>query len=315
MKNCIIISAKGVNTFTKEQVNYLTKNQKIDFLEELNLLPSIEFVERLRGYRFAAVTRRIIKEIDKHIIDQLGNLKGLAVFSTGYEWIDVEYAKQKGIWISCLPDYSTLSVAEHAIGLLLMVSRRLHLSYDYARNQIDKSISLRGFEIAGKKIGIIGYGKIGQAVHRLLKGFSVEISFFDIDQHIQQSFATNFVTKNELIRNSDIIFLCASKERGALPIIGIDDVMNMKKGVSIVNPARPSLVDMSALIKGIKTETIFSYAVDEKLDDRWTSMVETGRIIQSSHTGWYSTEAIQKGIDQWVVNIKKMIDLKPMHIL
>ncbi len=186
MKQGIIISALGKETFSEHQIKKMEANLNVDFYAQKEPFKDNELVKRIKPYNIVAITRRSTKDIGINIIEQLNNLTGLAIFSTGYEWVDVKYLTQKGVKVSYIPEYSTTSVAEHTIALLLTAFRRIHLSYDYSRDLIDKSVSLRGYELQGKKIGIIGFGRIGQKVFSMLQAFDVNIKYYDIDEQKKQ---------------------------------------------------------------------------------------------------------------------------------
>jgi lactate dehydrogenase-like 2-hydroxyacid dehydrogenase len=235
------------------------------------------------------------------MLQQMTKIKGIAVFSTGYEWVDLQYLKSRGIMLSYLPDYCTISVAEHTIGMILTLSRRLHLSYEFANKRIDKTVSLRGFELFQKKAGIIGYGKIGMKIAELLKSFGVYISWFDIQKENKD--LCGYCDLDKLLNESDIVIIAASKKRDSKPIIDDHAIAKMKQNVVIVNSARADLVDNHAIARGLKNNKIFSYAVDDIIPLFKQLEIEPGRIFETSHTAWYSTEALARGINDWVDNI------------
>ena len=303
MKKCIIISALGEQTFNMTQLERLKNSMNVDFYTQTEELKSNKFIDIVKDYDIVGITRRPIKDIDKTVFKELPKLKGLAIFSTGYEWIDVKYLNQCGVKVSYLPEYSTVSVAEHTMGMLFAVLRRIHLSYDYAREIIDNSVSMRGYELYKKRVGIIGFGRIGQKVCAMLSPFETEIKVYDIDNNKKSEAGDKFELRENILKESDIIILCASKERGAGPIIGKSEIEMMKNNVIIINPARADLVDNIEISNGIKSKKIFSYAVDEKVELFRKEKIEIGRVLETAHTAWYSTEAISRGIDMWADNI------------
>lgn len=303
MKKCIIISAMGEQSFNSKQLEKLKENMNVEFYTQKEELKSDEFIDIVKEYEIVGITRRPIKDIDKKVFAKLPKLKGLAIFSTGYEWIDVKYLNQCGVKVSYLPEYSTVSVAEHTIGMLFTVLRRIHLSYDYAREIIDNSISMRGYELYKKKVGIIGFGRIGQKVYSMLSPFEADVKVYDIDERKKSEAGNKFENIEKILEESDIIILCASKEREAGPIIGSKEIKMMKNNVIIINPARADLADNIEISKGIKSKKIFSYAVDEKVQTFRDENIEKGRVLETAHTAWYSTEAISRGMDMWADNI------------
>ncbi len=310
--NCIIISASGKETFTVEQLKNLELTGDVHFYAQKEPLSEQVFISLVQNFEVIALTRRPLKDLGKNILEHLPVLKGLAVYSTGYEWIDTEYLRKRNIVLSYLPDYCTITVAEHTVGMLLSLSRRFMLSSDYACQRIDRSISLRGFDLFGKKVGIIGYGKIGERAAGLLQSFGVEIIWYDKQKECAgSSWSTPLGT---VLKESDIIILTASKQRGEAPLIGSEQLAVMKQGVVVVNSSRSDLVDNQAMIIALKSKKVFSYAVDDVVPELQVEGVEPGRVFQTSHTAWYSTEAIARGTQSWVENIICLLKDSPVNI-
>jgi phosphoglycerate dehydrogenase-like enzyme len=113
---------------------------------------------------------------------------------------------------------------------------------------------------------------------------------------------------DSVIRKSDIIILCCSKKRGEQPIIDDSKIGKMKGGVVLVNPVRADLVNNGDIIRRLKSRKIFTYAVDEKTGEFNTRTVEPGRIIETGHTAWYSTEALERGMKEWADAIIGLCD-------
>lgn len=296
-KKGIVISARGKGSFTKEQINVLRESMDVTFYERLDLFDNEEFIKLVKDFEIIGVTRRTMQNIGKEIFERLPLLKGIAIYSTGYEWIDMEYLKERGILLSYLPNYCKVSVAEHTLAMILTLSRRIHLTYDYARGIINNDVSLRGFELRGKTVGIIGYGRIGQETARLVRAFGTRVIYYD------KKVKSDSVEFNQLLRESDIIVINCSKKRDQKPIINKEEIQKVKKGVVIVNSARADLVDNSAIIWGIEQKIIFGYGVDDKVKELSDANLEPGRVLQTSHTAWYSTEAIKRGTNAWVENL------------
>ena len=316
MKKLLVISALGRKGFSSEQLEKLESVACVTFHAELNSFRnSQELINLAAGFDLLGITRRSIKEIDKKIIDLLPSLTGIAVYSTGCEWIDYEYLKQKKVLLSYLPYYSSISVAEHALGMLLTLSRRIHLSYDRTNGRLNEDISLRGFELYGKTVGIIGLGRIGSKIAALLKSFNCNVIYFDKNKTIQNLDAKS-TDLDSLCRLSDILILTPSKKRGETALIDKNRIENMKRGVYIINPARSDLVDSESLVYGIKERIISGYAVDDfvpELKEREKEF-DFGRILMTGHTAWYSTEAITRGAECWVDNMVALALDRPQNL-
>jgi len=263
-----------------------------------------EFVRQTAGYAFLAFTRRAVHDLDRNIIGRLPHLQGVSVYATGYEWIDVAALNSRDIAFWRIEDYCTEAVAEHALGMLLTMIRRIHLSHDRSRKLIDASVSLRGTQLSGKTIAILGYGRIGRRFERILTGFDTRVLKYD--PAVPDADAPD---RDTLLRIADAVVLCANHIRGAPPIIGAPQLQLMKHGALLINPSRANLVDHFAVIAAIGARTLAGYAIDDTLPilQEHLHQLEPGRILQTAHTAWYSEEALEKGTATWVDNICRMV--------
>ena len=309
---CLIMAASGERSFTVGQVEELKKHLDTVFLEILNPLDAEEFIRLAFDAEILAMTRRPLNDLDEKIIKSLPNLKALAIYSTGYEWLDLKALREKGILVSYLPDYCTVSVAEHTLAMVLTMSRRTHLSYDKARGIIPDNISLRGFELRGKDIGIIGLGRIGSEVAKMMKALQTNVSFFDI-RDIPDP-AADYKPRNKLLEESDIVILTCSKMRDEAPVIAGNELSMMKRNAVLINPARSDLVDNADIFMALKEKKLMGYAVDNYIGD-FSEGLDYGRILQTGHTAWYSTEAIERGTSQWVENIIGLSGSSPINLI
>lgn len=313
-KKIIVISARGENSFTTEQRKKLKSIPNLTFAARMDPLSEDELISLTHDKEIVAITRRSAKHLPARILEQMRNLKGLAVYSTGCEWIDHYYTEQHGIPISYLKHYSTNSVAEHTIGLLLTMSRRIHVSYDKVRNIIPDHISTRGWELSNKKLGIIGYGRIGQKVAKLAAAFGMKVYYYDEMQ--KHADGAVYLPLNTLLSSCDVISLHASRKYQEPPILDETNIPMIKKGACIINSGRPELLHTPTLISAINAEQISGYAVDEVLDrSDLPSLSDYGRVLETGHTAWYSNEAMELGIEEWTNNIYKMAIGQPINVL
>jgi lactate dehydrogenase-like 2-hydroxyacid dehydrogenase len=299
------MSASGEKSFTEPQVRGLKNTFDVDFLQVLSPLGTEEFIGLAKDAEILAVTRRSIRDFNRAMIDALPKLRALAIYSTGYEWVDLDHMREKGIAVSFLPDYCTISVAEHTLTMILTMMHRTHMSYDKVRGLIPEETSLRGYELQGKSIGIIGFGHIGSEIARLLSAMGTSVHYYD-ERNAQRP-AAGFLPLTDLLAVSDLVVLSCSKKRRAKPVIGSRELALMKKGAFLINPARSDLVDTRAVIDALKEKRLMGYAVDDDIGD-FSAELDYGRVLQTGHTAWYSTEAIERGTDKWVKNIIGMAD-------
>jgi lactate dehydrogenase-like 2-hydroxyacid dehydrogenase len=303
----IIFSAKGRDSLSDSQQKAVEAIAKVQYIANLSPLSDDQLIQLCQTVNYIGLTRRTCIDFHARIIRSLPYLKGISVYTTGIEWIDLAELQACNINLKFLPDYSAITVAEHAIGLLLTLSRRIHLSDRKARTEITQDVSLRGWELSGKKIGILGLGRIGSRIAHLAKAFNMQVSYYDPKSVAHPEFKA--VSFDQLIQQSDVVMLSASLNRENPVIITSEVLENMKKGVYIINPARPALIDNSAIIRSIKSGKVAGYAVDDNLfslDD--LREVESGRIIQTGHTAWYSNEAMERGTETWINNLVDLVE-------
>src|SRR3989338_8242455 len=185
--------------------------------------------------------------LNKSVLDRLPNLKFIATRSTGFNHIDCEYAKTKGIKIAYVPAYGSHTVAEFAFGLILNLSRNIIKANDYIRESSDFNYfsGMEGFDLNGKTLGVIGTGKIGKNVVKIAKGFGMNVVAYDL--FLDSAFAkeNNFEYKsfNDVIKVADMITLHAPYTKENHHLINKENIALMKKGVFLVNTAREELID------------------------------------------------------------------------
>lgn len=301
--NLVVMAARGRNSFIPAQLLALESHANLTVHTVPGRLTHEEMVGLCASAEIIGFTRRATIDFNAKLIDALPNLRAVAVYATGYDWIDTAKLEQRGIKLILLPDYSTQTVAEHSFGMMLNMSRRLHLSERVARGDLPVGVSLRGFELHGKTLGIIGLGRIGKAVAHLARAFGMKILAHD---HTPMSSGNEveLVDLPRLLAAADIVMLTCSLKRGAPPLFGNATLSAMKPGALLVNPARSALVDNDAVVRAIANGCICGYAVDDTVfDAAQLAHVEHGRILQSAHTAWYSDEAIARGTQAWVDNL------------
>lgn len=312
--NTVIISASGEKSFTVKQVEEIKKYCNVTFYKNLTGLTKEDFVKISDGYEIVAVTRRAIKDIDKQMIDGLNTVKSLIVYSTGYEWVDIDYLNKKDITLSNLPNYSTRAVAEHTVGVLLSLSARLHLDYELSKGLLSDKVSVRGFELHNKNIGIIGLGRIGSLIAQLLSSFELTVNYYDIQ--IKDSPKANYLPYEKLLKTSDFLIIMANKVRNSPPLLTDREFDLIKKDAFVINTSRADHVDNKAIISAIKKKKIYGYAVDDIVEDFLKDdSIEPGRILMTSHTAWYTTEAIKKGAEEWTQCIIAAAKGNPINVI
>jgi phosphoglycerate dehydrogenase-like enzyme len=301
----VIFSAKGRASLSESQQQAIEAIAPVTYISNLTPLSDDRLVELCHSANYIGLTRRTCTDFHAGIIRRLPHLQGLSVYATGTEWLDLAALQAHNIALRFLPDYSCTTVAEHAIGLLLTFSRRIHLSDRKAAAEIPQTVSLRGWELSGKKIGIVGLGRIGSRIAHLARAFGMEVSYCDPNIEAHPEFKA--ISFSALIQQSDIVMLAASLNRENPVMITAEVLQATKPGVYVINPARPALVDNQAMLAAIRSSRVAGYGVDDNVFPlNELQSVELGRILQTGHTGWYSDEAMERGTAMWINNLVEL---------
>lgn len=248
--------------------------------------------------------------LDESVLENIfcNGTKLIALRSAGYDHIDLKKAVELGLVVVRVPDYSPNAIAEHAVGLILALNRKLHLSYNRARISNFSIEGLMGFDLSGKTVGVIGLGRIGAVFARILKGFGCQILAYDISEKPALTEFVEYKSLDYLLKNSDIISLHLSLNEKTRHILDDEAFKKMKRGVMIINTGRGALIDTEALIKRIKEGIVGSagldvYEFEKKVffqdrslevlrDDLLSRLLSFPNVIVTSHHAFLTKEAV-----------------------
>lgn len=194
-------------------------------------------------------------------LDLFPNLKLIATRSTGFNHIDFDYCKKRGIAVANVPRYGEATVAEFAFGLILALSRKIILGRNgMAHNHVDIEKYI-GFDLEGKTIGIIGTGSIGRHMIQIARGFNMHVLAYDLFQN--ESFKELYVDDlSKIYRQADIISLHIPATPQNFHLLNEQAFSQMKKGVIIINTARGDLIDTQALYAAIRAGKVGGAGLD-----------------------------------------------------
>ena len=217
-----------------------------------------------------------------------------------------------------VPAYSPYAVAEHAMGMILMLNRKLHRAYIRTRDHNFSLEGLIGFDMHGKTVGIIGTGKIGRCFADVCKGFGMNILGFD--PYKSTEFCGSYVTLDELLETSDIISLHCPLTKENRHLINETTIEKLKPGAYIVNTSRGLLIDTQALINGLKsgkvgaagldvyeeeTALFFEDYSDEIIrDDTLSTLISMPNVIVTSHQAFLTREALDSIAQTTIQNLR-----------
>ena len=199
------------------------------------------------------VSTFVHSRLDGETLVQLPRLKLIATRSTGFDHVDLRHCRAHGIQVSNVPSYGDVTVAEHVFALLLAVARHLVATAEGMRaGRFDQS-QLRGFDLCGKTIGMVGTGRIGRRVARIARGFGMRVIATDLrpDASAAAELGFTYVDLDRLLAESDVLSLHVPASTGTQKLIGEAQLALVKRGAVLINTARGNIVDSDALVRAL----------------------------------------------------------------
>jgi D-lactate dehydrogenase len=311
---------------------FSTKSYDQKFLEQANqnqheltfFEPKLNYETASLAKDFEAVCVFVNDQLDAQTLEKLaeGGIKLIALRCAGFNNINLEKAAELGLKIVRVPAYSPYAVAEYTVGLILTLNRKLHRAYYRVREGNFSLDGLLGFDLNNRTVGIIGTGKIGRIVAKILWGFGCKILGYDVYPHPEfTTFGGEYTELNKLIKEADIISLHCPLTPDTHHIINAESIAMVKDGVMLVNTSRGALIDTKAVIKGLKSRKIGYLALDvyeqeedlffEDLsseiiqDDRFQRLLTFPNVLITGHQAFFTQEALTNIADTTIENINQ----------
>jgi glycerate dehydrogenase len=280
-----------------------------------------EIVPRLSGADVAIVNKVPLRA---PVLEQLPDLKMIAVAATGYDVIDVPYCKEHGIAVANIRNYAVHTVPEHAFMLILALRRSLLAYREDVQNGVwNKSDQFCFFthpigDLHGSTLGIIGEGAIGQGTAAIGRAFGMKVLFADHPPPKMEG--VNFTPHDEVIAQSDVISLHCPLMPSTRNLIDLAAFRKMKRTALLINTARGGLVDESALIQALDAGLIAGagfdvLTVEPPRNGHPLLDVRRPNFILTPHIAWASDGAMQFLADQLIDNIDAWAAGKPQHLV
>lgn len=246
----------------------------------------------------------------------------IALRSAGFNHVDLEAARDLDLTVVRVPAYSPEAVAEHTLGLIMALNRKLHRAYNRVREGNFSLEGLLGFDLHEQTVGIIGTGKIGQQVARILHGFGCRILAYDPSPNEEvRQYNVEYVSLDALFAESAIVTLHCPLVTGTRHIINAESISKMRQGVMIINTSRGALIDTKAVIDGLKSGKIASLGLDVYeeeaglffedmseqviLDDLFARLLTFPNVIITGHQGFFTRSALRNIARTTLVNIEE----------
>lgn len=231
--------------------------------------------------------------IDREVIDRAEKLRFIGVFATGYNNIDTEYAKEKGIAVCNAGSYSTNAVAQQVIAYILIHYTQIPKYNEFVkdggwkRSKIFSPLVFGTDEVAGKTLGIVGYGNIGKAVETAAKGLGMNVIVYT--RTVRPNGSTRFVSFDELLENSDVITLHCPLNRESADMMNKEAFAKCRDGAFFINTSRGGTVDEAALYDALCSGKLSGAAVDVLKEEPMAEdcvLFGAPNIIITPHTSW-----------------------------
>ncbi len=249
-----------------------------------------------------------------------GATRLIALRSAGFNHVDLAAADSLGLVVCRVPAYSPAAVAEHTVGLILSLNRRLHKAFARVRDGNFSLDGLLGFDLADRTAGVVGTGQIGQRVVRILRGFDCQVLAYDVVRNAEcEAAGARYVALDELLARSDIVTLHCPLVSETHHLINGESLRRMKPGVMLINTSRGALVDTASVIRALKQGKIGYLGLDvyeEEAelffedhsahviqDDVFTRLLTFPNVLITAHQAFFTREALERIAETTLGNV------------
>ncbi|NOX08662.1 MAG: 2-hydroxyacid dehydrogenase [Gammaproteobacteria bacterium] len=265
--------------------------------------------------------------LDRNVLSLLSelNVKLIALRCAGFNNVDVSAANDLSIKVVRVPAYSPSAVAEHAVCLMLSLNRKIYRSYNRVREGNFSLDGLLGFDFSGKTIGIVGTGKIGSIVARIMSAMGMNVLAYDpLHNHECINMGVNYVGIEELFMASDVISLHCPLTAETKYLVDESALDKMKTGVMLINTSRGAILDACAVIEKLKSKKLGYLGLDvyeqesdlffEDLsceiiqDDIFERLLTFPNVLITAHQGFFTSNALENIADTTLNSIKQFED-------
>lgn len=288
-----------------------------------------------------AIAFFIYSKVNDTLLSKMPNLKLAATMSTGFDHIDTAACKKRNVTACNVPAYGENTVAEHAMALLLNISRKIMPSVERTRKGNFELEGLRGFDLKGKTLGILGTGRIGRHMAHYASAFGMTVLAYDAfpNEALAKECGFTYVKIEELLKKSDVISVHLPENKDTHHTINTKNVRLIKKGCVLINTARGGLVETEALLIGMK-EGIFSALGLDVLEEECAikeepqllhetfqkkcdlktlleehMLLEMPNVYITPHNAFNSTEALMRILDTTIDNLNSFFEGTPKNTL
>ncbi|MFN3691398.1 MAG: 2-hydroxyacid dehydrogenase [Fervidobacterium sp.] len=295
-------------------IEMLRAKYDVDVYEGDEFLSKNEMIERAR--KADGIVTQLRDPIDEEFINSLENVKIIANYAVGYNNIDVGVATNRGIYVTHTPGVLTEATADIAFALLLAVARRIVESDRFVRD--GKFVGWKpklflGYDLYGKTLGIIGMGRIGQAVARRALGFGMKIVYYNRNKlpvELEKQYNASYVKLDELIEISDFISIHTPLTQETYHLIDEDRISRMKPNAIVINTARGPVVDERALYEALRDGKIAGAGFDVYENEPLLTpgLEKLSNVVLLPHIGSATYETRDKMSEMVALNIIEALE-------
>lgn len=280
-----------------------------------------DVVERIKDAEAVIVNKT---PLGREVFEKCDKIRYVGVLATGYNVVDVKAAKEHGIPVCNIPTYGTAAVAQMVFALLLEICHHVAEHSDAVKRGEWSNNSDWCFwkyplmELSGKTMGIVGFGRIGQAVGRLAEAFGMDVLAYDAFQSEEGKKIARYVALDELLAQSDVISLHCPLFPETEGMINAENIAKMKDGVILINTSRGPLINEKDLAKALREKKVYAAACDVVstepiLPDN--PLLGCYNSILTPHIAWAPKESRQRLMDIAVSNLKAFMEGNPANVV
>lgn len=292
---------------------------EVTLYDRTSLEDEAEAIERI-GDAELVFTNKV--PITQTVLEACANIRFIGVLATGYNVVDIEAARERGITVSNVPDYSTDSVAQHTFALLLEITNQVaHHSREVHNGKWERHEDWTFhdsplMELSGKTMGILGFGKIGQAVGKLARAFGMTVLAYNRSESESGRQIADYVSKEELFAQADVLSLHLPLTEETKEIIDAEAIQQMKDGVILLNTGRGSLINEHDVAQALNGGKIYAAGLDVVSTESIQSdnpLLKAQNCFITPHIAWATKESRQRLIDISVENARMFLQGTPVN--
>jgi len=287
------------------------------------------------------VSTFIYSTINKEVLDALPRLEMIATRSTGYNHIDLDECQRRGITVSYVPRYGDVTVAEHTFALILALAKKLVPAVDRTRRGEFSFRDLRGFDIAGKTLGLVGTGKIGLNVARIARGFSMNIAAYDKfpNEQAAAELGIVYMPYEDVLRRADVLTFHVPELPETFHMLNQHNIGLLKRSCIVINTARGSVIETRALVRALSEGLVAAAGLDVLEEEpvireerelvsslfQQTHNLEAilsgqillrlNNVLITPHNAFNTNEAVHRILDTSIQNIRSFVVGQPVNLV